>query len=238
MLAGKSGTLIRATSFLILSVVMVNTLAIFDRRPETAERNEHLYFPSGKFLKESTLGFRTVMADYQWFRFIQYYGGFAKDKNDLRYMDVLVDGITTLDPQFIEAYHFASLVKWSDFGDFPTSLDLLKRGVLANPQSAKLHFQVGFMYYVFYKEYKLAALWFEAAGKCPDATDREARFAAFARYRSGDDRVSLELWKAMYQSTDSPQMKELALKMIEKLTRKLELLELYGEGFIGPIPEI
>lgn len=221
----------------MLALLMVFSLRGIDGHPQTRERNEHLYFPSGKFLKESTLGFREAMADYLWFRFIQYYGAFAKDQNDLRYLDVLVDGITDLDPRFVEAYHFASLVKWSDFGNFPAALDMLKRGVLANPESARLHFQIGFIHYLFFKDYPRAAMWFEAAGKCPDATDRERRFAAFARLRSGDDRVSLELWKTLLEQTASPQMKDLALKMIRKLSRKIELMGIYGEDFIGPIPD-
>ena len=76
----------------------------FDGRKLTAERQERLYFPSGKFLCESSLGYREAMADYLWFRFVQYYGAFAKDLNDLRYFDVLLDGITRLDPRFVEAY--------------------------------------------------------------------------------------------------------------------------------------
>lgn len=237
MFFGRSGTLLRTVLMVTLAVAMMGSLRVLDAHPDMREQNEHLYFPSGKFLRESTLGFRAASADYLWFRFIQYYGAFAKDLNDLRYMDRLVDSIITLDPQFIEAYHFAALVKWSDFGDFPAAINMLKRGVLNNPESSKLHFQVGFIYYVFFKDYSRAAMWFEKAEQCPDATDLERRFAAFARYRSGDDTVSLELWKAMYQSTESPQMKDLALAMIQKLQRKLELRKLYGDDFIGPIPE-
>ena len=221
----------------ICVVLVTGSLRSLDQRPQTAERNERLYFPSGKFLVESTVGFREAAADYLWFRFIQYYGAFAKDLNDLRYMDKLVDGILELDPRFVEAYHFAALVKWSDFGDFPAALDMLKRGVLANPSSAKLHFQVGFIHYVFFRDFPRAAMWFEAAGRCPDASDRERRFAAFARYRSGDDRVSLELWRTMLDATENPQMLELARKMIDKLSRRLEQRKLYGDDFIGPLPE-
>jgi hypothetical protein len=115
---------------------------------------------------------------------------------------------------------------------------MLKRGILANPDKAKLPFQIGFVYYVVERDFPRAAFWFEAAGNCSDATDKESRFAAFARYRAGDDRVSLELWKNLYESTDSPHMKELAVKMIEKLSRKIKMLEIYGKNFIGPIPEI
>jgi hypothetical protein len=222
---------------ILCATITVQTLVVLDRRPENAARNERLYFPSGKFLTESTLGYREAAADYIWFRFIQYYGGFAKDHHDLRYMDLIVDSILELDPRFVEVYHFAALVKWSDFGDFPAALDMLKRGVLANPESAKLHFQVGFIYYVFFRDFPRAAVWFEAAGRCPNATDRERRFAAFARYRAGDDGMSLELWRTMLESTESPQMQDLALKMVEKLTRRIEMRKAYGDDFIGPLPE-
>ena len=97
----------------------------------------------------------------------------------------------------------------------------MKKGILHNPDTAKLNFQVGFIYYVFMREYSRAAFWFESAGRCSDATDKEKRFAAFSRYKAGDDRVSLELWYALLESTDSPQMQELAETMIAKLEAKI-----------------
>lgn len=238
MLRGRRGTLVRTLAVVGLAVAMMTVLRIFDARPETAERNERLYFPSGQFLKESTLGFREAAADYLWFRFIQYFGSYAKGLHDLRYFDVLLESITRLDPRFVEAYHFGSLVAWSEQGDFPKSIDILKRGILHNPDVAKLPFQVAFTYYVFYHDYERAAFWFEQAGKCSDATDRENRFAAFARYKAGDDAVSLELWKEMQRTTANPDMQELAGKMIKKLERQLRIRQLYGDGFIGPIPEL
>jgi hypothetical protein len=225
-------------AILALAAVSVSTLRTLDAGEKSAPSQERLYFPSGNFLVESTLGFREAMADYLWFRFIQYYGAYAKGQNDFRYFELLIDGITKLDPQFDEAYYFASLVYWSSYNDIPRSIDMLRRGILANPDKAKLPFQIGFIYYVVEHDYLRAAHWFEMAGRCSDATDKESRFAAFARYRAGDDRVSLELWQNLYQTTDSPHMKELAVKMIEKLTRRIELRKLYGDDFIGPIPEI
>lgn len=230
-------TLLRTVAVVGLLAVAGTTLQAMTGEDPAPERQEKLYFPSGRLLVESSLGFREAAADYLWFRFIQYYGAFAKGRNDLRYFDLLIDGITRLDPQFVEAYHFASLVAWSDFGDFPKSLDLLKRGVLHNPDTAKLPFQIGFTYYVFDHDYPRAAFWFETAGKCTDATDREKRFAAFARHRAGDDAVSLELWKSLLESTDNPQMKDLAEKMIGKIERKIWIKREYGDRFIGPIPE-
>jgi tetratricopeptide (TPR) repeat protein len=231
-------TLGRYIAFVLLCVVVVATLQAIDREVDMTVRQERLYFPSGKFLVESTLGFREAAADYLWFRFIQYYGAYAQGYNDFRYFDLLIDSIVKLDPKFVEAYYFASLVYWSSFGDNDGSINMLRRGIEANPDKAKLPFQIGFMYYVIEHDYERAALWFELAGKCPDATDKEMRFAAFARHKAGDERVSLALWKELYRSTDSPQMKELAEKMIRKCERKIEIQRLYGDDFIGPIPEL
>ena len=237
-MTARMTSILRGLALVVLAGVIVLALRAFDGQPEGEIQQERLYFPSGNFLVESTLGFREVAADYLWFRFVQYYGAYAKGFNDFRYFELLIDGITKLDPSFDEAYYFASLVLWSSYGDTGRSIDMLRRGILANPDKAKLPFQIGFIYYVMEHDFERAAYWFEVAGRCSDATDKESRFAAFARFKAGDDSVSLELWKNLYHSTDSPPMKELALKMIDKLTRKIEVQKIYGEDFIGPIPEI
>ncbi len=231
-------SILRLISLVAAMLVIVVVLRVYDAQEEGVAQQERLYFPSGNFLVESTLGFREAAADYLWFRFIQYYGAFSLGQNDFRYFDLLIDGITKLDPQFEEAYYFASLVCWSSFGDIERSIDMLKRGILANPDKAKLPFQIGFIYYVIEHDYQRAGHWFDVAGRCSDATDKEQRFAAFARYKGGDARVSLALWKNLYQSTDSPQMKELALKMIDKIKNKIEFQKRYPRNFIGPIREI
>lgn len=238
MFAGRRGTLARWLTILMMGAVLCLSLTRLDAVAGSGDREERLYFPSGKFLCESSLGFQEVAADFLWFRFVQYYGAFAKGHNDLRYFELLIDAITRLDPRFDEAYHFASLVLWSDFGDFPASIDILKRGILHNPDAARLPFTIGFTYYVFDHDYPRASYWFDVASRCADATDRERRFAAFSRFRMGDDRVSLELWLALQESTESPQMKELAEKMIQKLKNRISQNKTFGNDFVGPVPEL
>ncbi len=238
MTAGRRQSLLRGLATLVLAAMVGFSLQALDARQRAAGGSERLYFPSGQFLVESSLGFREAMADWLWFRFVQYYGAFKAGENDLRYLDLLIDSITRLDPRFTQAYHLASLIYWSDFGRVADSYDMLRRGILNNPDHAGLHFQVGFMHYVLDQDYPRAAHWFEMAGRCSDATARETRFAAFARYRAGDDRVSLALWKDLLANSASPQMQELAEKMIRKLERKIRFQQEYGPNFIGPIPEI
>ncbi|MBE0567583.1 MAG: hypothetical protein IH621_16630 [Krumholzibacteria bacterium] len=234
----RTGTLARTAVLLTAVAVACGSLHVLDRGEARRAGSERLYFPSGEFLVESSLGFREAMADWLWFRFIQYYGAFKNGDNDLRYLDLLIESITRLDPRFVQAYHLASLIYWSDFGRFEAAYDMLRKGMLANPDHAGLRFQMGFMRYVVDHDYPRAAHWFEMATRCSDATAREYRFAAFARYRAGDDAVSLALWKDLLQTSSSPQMQELAQKMIAKLERRIRVREEYGAGFIGPIPEI
>lgn len=230
-------TLVRYVVTFALAGLVFASLAHFDAGKSKTTRDERLYFPSGKFLVESSLGFRHTAADYLWFRFIQYFGSYAKGEHDLRYFDLLLDGVTRLDPRFVEAYHFGSLVAWSEQGDFPKSIDILKRGILHNPDVAKLPFQIAFTYYVFFRDYERASFWFETASRCSDATDRESRFAAFSRFKSGDDRLSLALWKDLKAQSSSVDMQDLADKMIDKLERRVRIRKLYGASFIGPLPE-
>ena len=236
--SARRSSLLRGLAALVIAATTAGALHALDREQASVDGGERLYFPSGAFLVESSLGFREVMADWLWFRFIQYYGDYKAGRNDMRYLDLLVDSITRLDPQFTQAYHLASLIYWSDFGRIEKSHDILRRAILHNPDHAGLQFQVGFMHYVMERDYPRAAHWFEMASRCSDATAREQRFAAFARYRAGDERVSLALWEDLLQNSQSPQMRELAEKMIRKLKRKLELRELYGPDFVGPIPEV
>jgi len=235
--AGRNGRALRIAALVVAAAAVFGTLRVIDREQAATRSDERLYFPSGRFLVESSLGFRAEMADWLWFRFIQYYGAYKKGLNDLRYLDLLVDSVTRLDPQFVEAYHLASLINWSDFGRLDKSYDILRKGILANPDNAALRFQVGFMHYVTDHDYRRAAHWFEMATRCSDAGPREYRFAAFARYRAGDDRVSLALWEDLKQHSRNPQMQELADKMIRKLKHKLAVRASYGPDFVGPIPE-
>jgi tetratricopeptide (TPR) repeat protein len=181
MMLRRHGTAVRLVLVFVLITMIPLTLVRSDVMRKRGDDGERLYFPSGVFLVESSLGFRSAFADYLWFRFIQYFGSYAKGHHDLRYFDVLLESVTRLDPRFIEAYNFGSLVAWSELGDFDKAVDILKQGVVHNPDTAELPFKIAFIYYVFYREYELAGMWFEAAARCSDATDREARFAAFAR---------------------------------------------------------
>jgi len=199
----------------------VGLLLLYEGQKTDRVTEEKLYYPSGRFLREAVLGFREMAADYLWFQTIQYYGGYRKGEHDLRYFSGLVDCVVQLDPRFIEAYYFGSLVYSMDEGRITAAADLIKRGILANPNRWILPFQVGFLYYVFVRDFERAAVWFDAAARSPDATDFARRFAAFARKRAGNLEGSLVLWQNLYDTTSDPGMKALAERMIRDCQEKL-----------------
>jgi len=205
------------TSILLVLLLMgtcVGLLRALENMTSSSAENEKLYFPSGYFLREATVGFRSVVADYLWFQTIQYYGSYRQGEHDLRYFQGLVDGVVQLDPHFIEAYYFGSLVASVDQQAIPYAVDLLKRGILANPDRWLLPFHIGFLYYVLEPDYERAALWFHLATQSPDANDFVRRFAAFARKKAGNLEGSIVLWQHLYDTTSNPAMKELAERMI------------------------
>lgn len=181
-----------------------------------AHGDQRLYYPDGPFLRHASLGFAGPVADFVWLQATQYYGGYRRGEHDLRYFAGLIDAVVTLDPRFGEAYHFASLVLSLEHGDHHAAIDMLKRGILADPDDWRLPFNVGFIHYVFLREYQVASRWFEAASHLPGASDFCRRFAAFSRQRGGDLEGSLILWEHLRHTTESPDMRDLAERMIEQ----------------------
>lgn len=201
-----------------------------DRTGDCSE--ERLYLPNGEFLHLASLGYDAAVADYTWLQAIQYYGGYRRGEHDVRYFAGLVEAVTTLDPGFVEAYIFSALVHSLDHGDADGAIDVLKRGILQNPHSWRLHFEVGFTNYVFKRDYGVAAYWFETAARLPGASDFCRQFAAWSSGRAGDLKGSLVLWENLRRTTENPDLRELAERMTKQIAASLHGEPMPGE--IGP----
>jgi tetratricopeptide (TPR) repeat protein len=217
-----------------LVVVCIFALNRYDGGVSRQGSQERLYFPSGQFLREAACGFREVAADYLWFQAVQYYGGYRKGEHDMRYFDLLIESITRLDPRFVEAYYFASLVYSLDYGDVPRAVTILGRGITRNPDVASLPFHAGFLYYVFRKNYPRARIWFDRAASRPDASEFHKRFAAFARRRAGDLEGSLGLWRHLRDTATNPELRNVAEEHIAACER--QLAERAASGRHGGVP--
>jgi hypothetical protein len=184
---------------------------------DRSRRFEVLYLPSGRFVSEASLGYRDLAADLLWFRMVQYYGGYRLGQNDLALFTHLAGVITDLDPQFTFAYVFAALIVAEDLGRVDRGISILEKGAAANPSEWRFPFEIGFLSYVYTRDYAKAVSSFERAASLPDASPQAARFAAFAAGKAGYVETSIALWEELARTSDNPYLRELARRYIEKL---------------------
>lgn len=221
-----SGTISRQTlklwaaGIIIIGGLLASTILVRGHsfRPHL---NDSLYLPSGKFIGEMSLGYKQLAADLVWFSAVQYYGEYRLDEHDLSYFEGLIDIIITLDPHFIFAYIFGALVVSSDIGSMENGVEILKKGMMHNPGSWKLPFEIGFLYYIGARDEDLAARYFDLASRIPGSPEMTERFAAFVYSKAGHTETSIRMWEELAENTDEPYMKELAERYIEKLKQQL-----------------
>jgi tetratricopeptide (TPR) repeat protein len=188
-----------------------------DDLAQRKHRLEVLYLPSGRFVEQAALGYRDLAADVLWFKMVQYYGGFRLGANDLAFFRHLVDVITDLDPNFTFAYVFGALIIAEDLGRFDQGISFLEKGIRNNPAEWWLPFELGFLYYVYARDYDKAVSYFERAAALPGAGPQAARFAAFAAGKAGHFETSIAMWEELARSSDNPYIRDLAERYIEKL---------------------
>ena len=189
----------------------------------TAQPGEELmYFPSGKFVRQTALGQEATLADVAWLRAVQYYGHHRLTDRKYEMIGHVSDVVTTLDPQFIQAYVFGALVLSQDAGKPYEGLALLRKGMRHNPDNWFLAFETGFIYYVALRDYRSAGRYFSLSSRLPDAPEFTSRFAAFVEEKAGRTETALKLWEEVAAATENQYIKQIAEEKIEKLKAELE----------------
>jgi len=204
-----------------IAVAALALLVAASRGVEGLAQKKHklevLYLPSGQFVAQAALGYRDLAADILWFRMVQYYGGYRMGENDIALFAHLVDVITDLDPQFTYAYVFGALVMAQDLDQFKQGIGFLEKGVRNNPHDWWLPFELGFLNYVYARDYSQALFYFEKAARLPGAGPQAARFAAFVAAKAGYVETSIAMWEELARTSDNKYIRELAERYIAKL---------------------
>ncbi len=196
-------------------------------RLEVAERprldkireEELLYYPSGFAVRQAALGYETAAADIAWLRGIQYYGEHRLNDQKYDLIGHVMDIVTQLDPAFQEPYVFGAFVMAQEQHQPERGLELLERGIRANPTNWRLAFEAGFLHYVCRHDYASAARFFTWASRMPGHDPFVDRFAAFANERAGDTGVAILLWKQVL-ATGNSYMQEVARRELVRLGAK------------------
>jgi len=194
---------------LILATASPLSAHLASSRNSANDNSEMRFYPSGKWLSEMSLGHCQLVADIGWLAAIQYYGKHRLSDQNYEISPKLFSVITDADPTFTNAYLFASLVM-TEAGYSDQAEALLREGVCRNPDSWRLHFDLGFFYYVIEKSWEKAANEFRAASQAPGAPDYTSRFAAAAYDKAGDESTARILWEVIAIESDNEEIRRMA----------------------------
>jgi tetratricopeptide (TPR) repeat protein len=195
---------------------------IDSQRAALRQEQDELVLRSGKLLKAMSLEYAPLMADIYWTRVVQYYGE-KRTRHDPNFelLWPLLDVTTTLDPNLVVAYRFGStfLSERSPRGAGRPDLgiELLERGIKANPEHWRLYEDLGFIYYFDLKDYARASAAFAEGSKNPEAQIWMKVMAAKIAAEGESLQTSIFLWNDVYQTTKDPQVKENALTHLQLL---------------------
>jgi hypothetical protein len=199
---------------LLQSRIDAHTLAGADER--------QLLLRSGTVVKNLSLGYAPLLADIYWTRVVQYYGsrvGIPGTNFDLLWP--LLDVTTTLDPKLVVAYRFGSIfLSEPDLagpGRTDLAVELVKRGIAANPNEWRLDADLGFLYYWRLRDYPQASAAYLQASKNPQAEPIMKMMAARITAKGGSLETSRLIWSELYSSTKDPAIRQTALKQLKGL---------------------
>jgi hypothetical protein len=187
-----------------------------------APDNEELLLRSGSAVRQMSLGYDSLLADIYWTRAVQYYGsraGVEGAKFDLLWP--LLDIATTLDSKLIVAYRFGAIFLSepppAGAGRPDLAVQLVKRGIAANPDNYYLSGDLGFLYYWRMKDYPNAAAAYLEGSKIPNAPSWLKMMAARIAEKGGSLETSRMIWSEIYESTLDKTVREKAMEMLRGL---------------------
>jgi hypothetical protein len=231
MSIGPSRALLWAILFLGFAGVWQLQHAIDAQLAATHEEQDDLVLRSGTLLKAMSLEYAPLMADLYWTRAVQYYGNkHARHEANIELLWPLLDVTTTLDPNLLIAYRFGSMFLSEPpprgAGKPELGIELLQRGIRANPNYWRFYEDLGFIYYFDLQDYPKAADAFLEGSKRPGAMIWMKAFAARINEKGESLETSAMLWSEIYNSASDGSIKENAKIHLQLLRARADCEQL------------
>jgi tetratricopeptide (TPR) repeat protein len=227
----------RRTSYgVLLAAVLLGGFACVWKLQERvdAERttlqleNDELALRSPAVMKKLSLEYAPLLGAIYWTRAVQYFGGkhHAHDQN-LDQLWPLLDIATTLDPDLLVAYRFGAMFL-SDApprgaGEPDQAVELLQRGMKANPEYWRFYQDLGNVYYFDKKDYLKASQAFEVGSRIPGAPPFMRIMAAKIAGEGESLETSFALWRDIYQTSTNQDMRKNAADHLRLVKMEMDL---------------
>jgi tetratricopeptide (TPR) repeat protein len=209
----------------------VLTLGRVDRLRSGNSLQEVLYISSPQAVKRLSLGYSGLMADIYWTRAVQYFGGnHAAGTGQFKLLGPLLDITTYLDPQLLIAYEFGANFLApkppNGAGEPEKAVELVERGIRANPDAWRLYYNLGFIYYFETRDYAKAAQAFERGSHTRAAHPFLKILAANMAQHAGEIPMARMLWSTTYESSSDERIKANAASHLQALKVDEEVITL------------
>lgn len=175
--------------------------------------------------KRISLGFNGLVADWYWMRALQYVGrkvlahpeGLALaslSQLDLQQLAPLLEHVTTLDPQFMPAYEYGSMLLPEI--DVEAAIRLTKKGIEANAQEWRLYHYLGYTYWQ-QGRFREASETYQRGATLGEAPPWMRAMAAQMELKSGQREVAREIYTRIYEEAGNQMVKEMAYQRLRQL---------------------
>lgn len=219
----------RAAAWLLLLIVPAGFTGVWrlqrkisTQRAEMYQEQDEVLVRSPKLMKLATLEYSTLVADIYWTRAVQYYGGkrLGQDTN-LESLWPLLDVATTLDANLVPAYRFGATFlaqpEPRGAGRPDLAIQLLQRGIDANPEYWRFYQDLGNIYYFNLKDYRKAGEAYLEGSRKPGAAAWMKVMAARFLEKGESRETSVMLWSELYDSSTDEAIKQNARINLELL---------------------
>jgi tetratricopeptide (TPR) repeat protein len=179
----------------------------------------------GRKLRGWALGTEGLLADWYWMRSLQYIGDkIVKSEaefinvEDLRPLNPrllypLLDNATDLDPRFMAAFSYGSIVLPAI--DPEHAIALTKKGIDANPESWRLYQYLGYIYWR-QKRFEEAADTYDRGARIAGAPQFMRQMVATMKTQGGSRETAREIYVQMRDEAEDKQSRENAeLRLLE-----------------------
>ncbi len=200
-------------------------------RSAQARAGELLLVPEGTTMRRLCLGHEGLLANIYWTRVVQYFGRKRIDQSvSFDLLAPLLRITTDLDPHLIIAYRFGAIFLTEKpprgAGRPQEALQLLRKGIVANPDYWRLWQDLGFIYYWDLKDYETAARIFQAGSERPGAFIWMKAMAAAIAGEGGALSTARLMWTQIYRETENEQIRKNAEEHLAALRAQEDLGQL------------
>lgn len=193
----------------------ISTKEVFKTQPTWYFLNKHS-FKKFTHILSAALGFRALMADFEYIYFLQYYGNPENIKTRYKELYSIFDSITDIDPNFIFTYTYGGAILAFDrnIKRYNEAISLINKGLKYNPTFWKLRLYLGAIVYKEVEDKEKYVSFLEEALKFDDHPAIIERILGhiYEQYKSPDEVVLY--WIKIYKITKDKETRQHAYNKI------------------------